>query len=62
VMSDTHLSTSEFLSLREVAKGHNQGAIPETDAQRLLQLGLVYKLIKSLHITRAGNVRIARGG
>lgn len=55
------LTASEFASLKEVAKGFSQSTIPEADARRLLALSLIYRLLGSLRMTRAGNIRIARG-
>jgi hypothetical protein len=55
------LSVSEFSSLKEVAKGVHQCAIPERDARRLLDMELIYKLLGANHITHAGRARIASG-
>jgi hypothetical protein len=55
------LSTGEFASLQEVAKGFDQTPIPEADALRLLELHLIYKLLGMLRMTGAGRARIASG-
>ena len=59
MVASVALSISELSSLIEVAKGMDQSAIAEADAQRLLDLGLIYKLIGLLRITRAGRARIS---
>jgi hypothetical protein len=61
MITNMALSASEFASLQEVTKGFEQSAIPEADALRLLDLGLTYKLLGLLRITRAGRGRIASG-
>jgi hypothetical protein len=57
--SSSYLSLAQFASLKEVAKGFNQGAVPTLDAGRLLELGLIYKLLGDLRLTTSGRVRIA---
>ena len=51
------LSASEFASLREITRGFGHGAIPETDALRLIELRFIYMLLGDLRITTAGRVR-----
>jgi hypothetical protein len=52
------LSTSEWTSLREVARGPFQEDIPGADAARLLHLRLIYKLLGGLRITSAGKAKL----
>jgi len=55
------LSGSELASLCEVAKGAHHGPIPEADALRLLDLGLVYRLLGDVRVTTAGRIRASLG-
>jgi hypothetical protein len=59
MVANVILSVSEFASLKEVGKGFDHGSIPEADALRLLDLGLIYNLLGSFRINRAGRLRIA---
>jgi hypothetical protein len=58
--TDDALSASELTSLQEIGKGLGHGSIPETDALRLLELRLIYRLLGDLRVTTAGRVRAFR--
>jgi hypothetical protein len=55
------LTGLECASLQEVASGICHKAIPVDHQARLLALGLVYTLLGSLRITKAGRERSIRG-
>jgi hypothetical protein len=59
--ASSNLSVTEFASLREIGRGIGHAGIPESHSLRLMELGLIYRLLGSLHITTAGRIRIARG-
>lgn len=61
IMSSHILSNSQFASLQEIGKGLIHGPVADSDALRLLELNLIYKLLGSLRITTAGRDRIASG-
>jgi len=54
------LTVSELASLQEIGRGLRHGSIPEADALRLLELRLIYKLLRDLRMTTAGRVRNSR--
>jgi hypothetical protein len=56
-----NLTASEYCSLQELAKGFYGNAISTGDAQRLLGLKLIYRLLGDLRITTLGRARIAKG-
>ena len=58
---NTPLSATEFASLREVGIGIGHGGIPESHSLKLMDIGLIYRLLGSLRITTAGRKRIASG-
>ena len=58
---DPPLSAAEMTSLRQVGRGAWQDPIPKTHADRLVQLGLVYRVL-GLRITTAGRERVGYGG
>lgn len=58
---EPYLSASEYASLSEVAKGFSHSSIPGADCIRLLELGLIYKLLGEDRLTRAGRTRLAQG-
>lgn len=53
-----NLSENEFASLAELGKGVLHGPISPQDAARLLELGLAYRLLGNLRMTRAGRARL----
>jgi hypothetical protein len=55
------LSASEFASLKVIGAGFDHSAVTEPDAARLLELGLIYRLLGSLRMTHAGRARIISG-
>jgi hypothetical protein len=56
------LSASEFASLKVIGASFDHSSVSKSDALRLLELNLVYRLLGSLRVTRAGRIRIAGGG
>jgi hypothetical protein len=59
--SASALSVSEFASLTEVGSFFLHKAIPAADATRLLDMRLIYNLLGSHRITKAGRARLAIG-
>jgi hypothetical protein len=55
------LSPEEFASLREVAKGQHQDAIPPEHEARLCALNLTHRIFGRPSITDAGRSRLASG-
>jgi hypothetical protein len=58
--ASSYLSVAEFASLQAVSRSYNQGAIPVAHSQWLIDLALIFKLLRDLRLTTAGRVRLAR--
>jgi hypothetical protein len=59
--ANASLSDLEVASLKEVGRGVWQYTIPQSHADRLTKLGLVYRVLGGLRITSAGRTRIGFG-
>lgn len=55
------LSLGEFASLTEVGRTFLHDAISPNDATRLLELRLIYNLLGSVRVTKAGRARLLLG-
>ena len=57
---DESLSASELASLREIGRGPIRRSVPDADEARLVELGMVYRLLGDLQITSYGQALISR--
>jgi hypothetical protein len=57
---DAPLSPEEFASLKEVSKGMIQRVIPGSHRERLIRLGFIEQVFRSLELTISGQMRAAR--
>ena len=57
---DAPLSSEEFASLKEVSKGMMQRVIPGSHREKLIRLGFIEQVFRSLELTIPGQMRAAR--